>query len=204
MTIDFLSYTNMHYSFFSLYPLLILGLSQQICYATNDAIFEGVAKDDMIAIKSVVESDLSMLEAVGPGGQTPLLNAVLTGKLNAVKTLLNLGANTAATEKDGYNVLHATGFQGRSEILEVLLKHFASQKEAGSFVLDPVTDKHRDGFYPIHRACWGNEERHTETVKVFLKNGVSSALSADNGMACLDMTKNEGAISEIQKGSKEL
>lgn len=128
----------------------------------------------------------------------------MTGKLDAVEALLNLGANTAATEKDGYNVLHAAGFQGRNEILEVLLQHFASQKEAGGFVLDPATDKHRDGFYPIHRACWGNEERHTETVKVLLKNGVSSALSADNGMDCLDMTKNEGTIGELQKGSKEL
>lgn len=51
----------MHFSFFSLYPLLVFGFLQQIYSASNDAIFEGVAKDDKAAIKSVVESDLSML-----------------------------------------------------------------------------------------------------------------------------------------------
>ena len=198
----------MQFPFFSLCLLVVFGLSHQICSASDDKneIFEGVKKDDTTAIKSAVKNDPSTLESIGPGGQTPLLHAVLTGKLESVKTLLDLGANTAATETDGYNVLHAAGFQGRSEILEVLLQHFANQKEAGGFVLDPSTDKHKDGFYPIHRSCWGREPRHTETVKVFLTNNVHSQIAADNGKTCAEMTNNEGTkklisetvISELQ------
>jgi len=179
----------MQFPFFSLCLLVVYGLSHHICSAS---VFEEVQNDDTTAIKKVVKNDPSALESIGPGGQTPLIHAVLTGKLESVKTLLGLGANTAATENDGYNVLHAAGFQGRSEILEVLLQHFAIQKEAGGFVLDPSTDKHEDGFYPIHRSCWGREPRHTETVKVFLTNNVSSQLSADNGKTCAEMTNNEG------------
>jgi ankyrin repeat protein len=183
----------MQFPFFSLCLLVVFGLSHQICSASDDnGIFEGVQKDDTTAIKSAIKNDPSSLESIGPGGQTPLIHAVLTGKLESVKTLLDLGANTAATETDGYNVLHAAGFQGRSEILEVLLQHFANQKEAGGFVLDPSTDKHEDGFYPIHRSCWGREPRHTDTVKVFLTNNVSSQISADNGKTCAEMTNNEG------------
>jgi ankyrin repeat protein len=145
-----------------------------------NAVFEGVQKDDEALIRDALEADPSLLESVGVGGQTPLIHAVLTGKLKAVITLLELGADTTATEQDGYNVLHAAGFQGRAEILKVLL-------EKG---LDPM-DKHRDGFYPIHRACWGPQERHTETVRVFMDFGVSSHLAADDGKICEEMTRNE-------------
>ena len=116
----------------------------------DNAIFKGVKDDDAAAIRSAVENDPSILESIGPGGQTPLIHAVLIGKLNAVTTLLELGADTSATERDGYDVLHASGFQGRAEILEVLLKEFAKEKKAGGFSLDPSTDQHRDGFYPMH------------------------------------------------------
>jgi ankyrin repeat protein len=183
----------MQFPFFSLCLIVVFGLSHQICSASDDnEIFEGVQKDDTTAIKSAVKNDPSTLESITLGGQTPLIHAVLFGKLESVKTLLDLGANTAATEADGYNVLHAAGFQGRSEILEVLLQHFANQKEAGGFVLNPSTDKHEDGYYPIHRSCWGLEPRHTETVKVFLTNNVPLEISADNGKTCEEMTNNEG------------
>lgn len=118
--------------------------------SADDAIFDGVKNDDGAAIQTAVENDPSALESIGQGGQTPLIHAVLTGKLNAVKTLLDIGADTLATERDGYNVLHAAGFQGRAEILQVLLQHFADQKKSGGAVLDPSTDKHKDGFYPLH------------------------------------------------------
>ena len=61
------------------------------------------------------------INAIGPGGQTPLLFAVLSGKEKAAKVLVDSDADLTATEKDGYNVLHAAGFQGRADILKMLL-----------------------------------------------------------------------------------
>jgi ankyrin repeat protein len=159
-------------------PLLVL--SSPTVEAIPNAVFEGVQKDDDAMIRNALEADPSLLESIGVGGQTPLIHAVLTGKLTAVKTLLELGADTTATEKDGYSVLHAAGFQGRAEILKILL-------DRG---LDPL-DKHQDGFYPIHRACWGLQERHTDTVQVFMDYGVSSNLASDDGKICDEMTRNE-------------
>ena len=32
---------------------------------------------------------------------------------------------------------------------------------------------HIDGHTGLHRACWGNEKKHTETVKKFVELGVN-------------------------------
>merc|ERR1719231_88848 len=101
------------------------------------------------------------LNVQGPGGQSPLMHAVLGGKTKAVKFLLKRGADAAVAEKDGYTPMHGAGFQGRAEIAKMLIDHG----------LDPF-DRHRDGYTPIHRACWGAEARHTDTVRVLLEAGV--------------------------------
>ncbi len=43
----------------------------------------------------------------------------------------------------------------------------------------------------MHRACWGKEKRHTDTVKVFLEAGVLPKFKATNGKTCYQMTQNE-------------
>ena len=70
----------------------------------------------------------------------------------------------------GYTPMHGAGFQGRAEIAKLLIAHG----------LDP-SDRHSDGFTPIHRACWGREQRHADTVRVLLKAGVPFDEAASNG-----------------------
>ena len=36
--------------------------------------------------------------------------------------------------------------------------------------LDP-NDYHGDGYTPLHRACWGQEQRHVDTVRVLITAG---------------------------------
>ena len=120
---------------------------------SKDEIFVAVQDDDPEGIQKALD-DGADINQIGAGGQTPLINAVLTGKINAVPKLLEAGADTSLTEQGGCNVVHAAGSQGRGEILKMILDHG----------LDPPTDKHEDGHYPIHRACWGGEPRHTQTV----------------------------------------
>ena len=136
--------------------LMLLALSE--CRSVD--IFEEVAKNSMEGIKKALQ-ETDSINARGPGHQTPLMNAVLTGKATAVKYLLRKGADVTIGEKDGYTPMHGAGFQGRAKIGQMLI----------SFGLDP-RDKHSDGYEPIQRACWGNEARHTETVRMFLDNGV--------------------------------
>lgn len=116
--------------------------------AEEVSIFDAVKADSegVEDIRSLVQKDPSVLESIGNGGQTPLISAVLQGKFRSVETLLELGANVYATEKDGYNVLHAAAFQGRAEVLQLLLDHFREQ----SIDLDIATDQHTDGYYALH------------------------------------------------------
>jgi hypothetical protein len=135
-------------------------------------------------------------------GQTALMGATLRGHANVVEYLLNLSSSSSDTdvankdgrhrrievvdatipEKDGYTPAHGAGFQGRADIMRLLSQY-------GINVMD---DYHADGFVPLHRACWGREERHTETVRVLVNElGVDINLpDRKNGAVCADMTNN--------------
>merc|ERR1719223_1217236 len=124
----------------------------------------------------------------GPGRQTPLMFSVLSGNIEAVKILLEHGANTELGEQDGYTPMHGAGFQGRAEIAAILLDHGV-----------PASSKHKDGFTPLHRACWGKEDRHADTVRVLLENGVSANEKSNAGTMCRDVTTNAATIAVLDE-----
>lgn len=91
------------------------------------------------------------------------MHAVLTGKTTEiVSLLLDHGADVTIGEYMGYTPIHGAGFQGRAELAKLLVQ------KANMNVMDRHKD---DGFTPLHRACWGSQPRHTETVKVLLELG---------------------------------
>ncbi len=58
----------------------------------------------------------------------------------------------------------------------------------------------------LQRACWGREDRHAETVRVMLKNGVPHDLASRDGKTCEQMTRNKGtlaALLEVEEDSYE-
>ena len=116
-------------------------------------------------------------------GQTPLMMSVLMGYTDLVKFFLEKGADVTIPEKDGYTPVHGAGFQGRADIMEILIEHG----------LDP-NDRHEDGFTPLHRACWGREERHTETVRVLLDAGVPATQPDAQGRTCAVLTNNDNTL----------
>ena len=134
----------------SLVWLALLGALGRAARPEDNALFEAVNKDDMGLIRAALEAGAN-IDVQGPGGQSPLMHAVLGGKLAAVKFLLKRGADASIPEKDGYTPMHGAGFQGRAQIAKLLIEHG----------LDPRGTPHDDGFQPIHRAVWGGEQRHT-------------------------------------------
>ena len=95
----------------------------------------------------------------------------------------------------GYTVMHGAGFQGRAEILKLLLEDKRD--------IDP-SEIHQDGFSPLHRACWGNEVRHAETVKVFVEEaGVPWDFKSKKGTTCLDVTGNSATRNFLLKKKKQ-
>eukprot|EP01084_Bolivina_argentea_P144290 253192_1 len=152
-------------------------LSLIVVECVDNALFEAVNTDDPIEIEKLLNSG-SNINTIGPGGQTPLMFAVLGGKLKAAKFLLSKGPDTSIGENDGYTPMHGAGFQGRYEIAKELIKHG----------LDP-RNKHQDGYEPIHRTAWGGEQRHMETAKVLIEAGVPHDAKATNGKTPLSMAK---------------
>ena len=166
----------------SLVWLALLGALGRAARPEDNALFEAVNKDDMGLIKAALEAGAN-IDVQGPGGQSPLMHAVLGGKVAAVKFLLKRGADASIAEKDGYTPMHGAGFQGRAQIARLLIEHG----------LDPRGTPHDDGFQPIHRAVWGGEQRHTDTVKVFLDAGVHVDEAAKNGQRPIEMVRsNQG------------
>jgi len=148
-------------------------------------LFQSVRNDDPDLIREQLNKGAD-INTIGPGGQTPLMHAVLQGRLDAVRFLLRNGADTSIGEKDGFTPLHGAGFQGRAKIATELLK-------AG---MDPM-EYHQDGYLAMHRACWGTEARHAQTVKVFLADGVPPAQAAKNGKTCAEMATNNKMTQKV-------
>ena len=78
--------------------------------ARGGSIFDAVQSDSMEAIKEALKENPEALSTPdGPGGQSPLMHAVLSGKSKAVKYLLKRGADPKVPEKDGYTPMHGAG-----------------------------------------------------------------------------------------------
>lgn len=58
--------------------------------------------NDVASLERLIAADPSQLNEKGSGGQTPLMNAVLSGKTKSVEFLLKAGADVTIPEQDGY------------------------------------------------------------------------------------------------------
>ena len=57
--------------------------------------------------------------------------------------------------------------------------------------------KHEDGFTPLHRACWGREARHTETVRVLLKAGAPPDDVGPDARSMVEMASGNPATQKL-------
>jgi len=99
-------------------------------------------------------------------GQTLIMYAVLTGKSKEIiMLLLEYGADVTIGENMGYTPIHGAAFQGRAELAKILVLNGKMN----------VNDRHDgDGYTPLHRATWGSEKRHADTVRVLLELGADA------------------------------
>ena len=60
--------------------------------------------------------------------------------------------------------------------------------------------RRQDGYFPIHRACWGRKPQHTDTVRVFVEvAGIPFDMKTRDGKTCAQITPNEGTLAFLQK-----
>lgn len=81
-----------------LFPLLCVLLLAPPLSVSAQIIFDAVLDDDAAAIKECISRG-EPINMRGRGGQTPLMNAVFSGKAKAVRALLDAGADCTVPEK---------------------------------------------------------------------------------------------------------
>ena len=167
--------------------LALLVLTSCCSLARSDAqadLFAAVKADSVPGCKAALANGAA-LNARGPGGQTALMAASLGGSPKSAAYLLRRGADASIGEQDGYTPLHGAGYQGRADVARILL-----QDERVPNAM------HADGFFPVHRALWGSEQRHTDTLRVFLENGAYGTLTRD-GKTLLEVAQQKGNSASI-------
>jgi ankyrin repeat protein len=103
----------------------------------DKSLFEALRSDDVTAASAALK-DGANINAISPeGGQTPLMQSVLHGRVEMVRWCLENGADTTIAEKDGYTPMHGAAFQGHAYIVRLLLEHGVA-----------LRDVHKDGFEP--------------------------------------------------------
>jgi ankyrin repeat protein len=144
----------------------------------------------VLEIKSALDVGANINVRNRRNGQTLLMSSVLQGKEEFVHYLLKLGADTTISEKDGYTPPHGAGFQGRATIMKLLFENGINVNEIHT----------RDKYYPIHRACWGRDYRHTETVRYLVKyaNVSIDIKGGPEQKTCFEMTTNPQTKKWIQ------
>ena len=206
-----LRYCRMNMIFLYLLWLFILSITS-FAEATDSgqkdrdvqrALFKASYTEDLPTISQALKDGADIDFRDPDSGQTVLMRSVLTGKIESVRFLLQAGADPTIPEKDGYLPPHGAGFQGRPEIMKIL-------HESGI----NVHMYHEDGYLPFHRACWGNREGHTETIRYLLEIGTDvNVKSTKDQKTCMEITKNAatqavlqeyGARGTVNKASDEL
>jgi ankyrin repeat protein len=176
-----------------LFVCLFLSFKQQpaLSQSLEDKLFMSAIQNDVESVAKYMEEGANVNYQAPGSLQTPLMAAVLRGQTDVVEYLLSRRdvVDVSIPEKDGYTPAHGAAFQGRPEIMSLLIHAGINVKH----------DFHMDGYAPLHRACWGREQRHAETVKV-LRDEAGADLtlpSRTSGATCREMTTNQHTLDLI-------
>ncbi len=84
------------------------------------ALHYGVISDNSELIAYIVGKDRTLLEAKTQEGETPLLTAARVGKCEALKKLIELGADVFAVDSNGNTALHLATIEKKYDIISRL------------------------------------------------------------------------------------
>jgi len=175
------------------YAIPVLAASFVVLVVQGD-VHEAIDRGDLEGVKDALDwgDDINVKSKQN---QTPIMHAVLAGQNEIAEFLLTKNPNMKLTDgkdqKEGYTPLHGAAYKGNAKAVKMLIAHG----------LDP-SERHADGFTPMHRACWGSTAGHAATVEVFLKAGISASQESQDGDNPLSMAthaKNKGAVALIRK-----
>ena len=170
--------------------------SVEIVQAFADAIEEGNSQ----GVKQILQKIPTLIDRQGPEEKTPLMHTIHSQNWKGFKALMENGADVTIPEETGYSPLDVATMMGSPRMVKMLLK-------AGADPLRKV-----QGWYPLHRACSGLSDDHTEIVEILLEHGVPHDLEGKAGKKCIDLCGRNYAtyhevmhrtMAELREGNKE-
>ena len=129
-----------------------------------------VENEDIDAVVEALDAgaNIDKYFDVSGEGQTPMMYASISGYTEIANVLLDRGADlTIGMESSGFTPIHGAAYAGQPDVVKLLLDHGVD-----------ALHRHKDGFIPMHRACWGSTPVHTESVLAFLEHGVDVMTTA--------------------------
>ncbi len=141
--------------------LVACGQTKKLDAAAPDVdIWKAAASGNIAAIKQHLEAGTDVDVKEPPGGGTPLLVAATFGQVEAVKFLIEKGANVNAKSNDGATALHGAAFFCHTEIVKLLLDKGAeanAKNIRGETPLDAVAsqwNQELEGIYTWLAELW--------------------------------------------------
>lgn len=171
-----------------------------LTHGARHNIFSAVAMGDEKAIRELVARTPGDLERRMNGTRMrsmPLHLAVFKNHPAALKTLLNLGANTESLDEAGFTALDLAALEGRRELAQILLERGAKVRLPAAIALHRTEDidtlLHRDPGSLQPGCRWGNlivrasERAPGDVIETLIRNGASVNVR-DNPKTAIDNT----------------
>lgn len=147
-------------------------------------IFGAAATGQLDRLKTLIEQNPSLVNAIAPDGFQPLGLASFFGHLQAAKLLLAHGAEVNSPSNNAQKVqpLHSAVANQHLEIAKMLLEHGAD-----------VNAVQQDGYTPLHEAAQNGQ---IEMVKLLLSYHANKVPQLSDGQTPLNLA--------VQKGHQEI
>ena len=88
---------------------------------TSDNIHEAIIKGNLDAVKTILETNVDLLEARNSDNLTPLLLVSIHGQTEIARFLIEKGADIHAGDNENSTALHNAAAQGHSAVLSLLI-----------------------------------------------------------------------------------
>ncbi|UQN05081.1 ankyrin repeat domain-containing protein [Deinococcus sp. QL22] len=143
-------------------------------------VFEAAATGETACLRTLLDADAPLVNAVSPDGFTPLGLAAFFGQEAVAAELLARGANVNAVSANAMQVqpLHSAVAGNHTGLARLLLSHGAD-----------VNAVQQDGFTPLMAAA---QHGNADLVEDLLAAGADAAAQTDDGRSAASIAQEEG------------
>lgn len=162
--------------------LLVRGLSSNLADPVKGpAIVLAAQARAWRAVRALLDSRLTELEARNPAGETVLMYAALHGDIDLVRLLLKRGAQV---NMSGWTPMHYAAVSGRTDVLALLIEHHA-------YIDAPSAN----GTTPLMMAA---REGRMAAVKLLVAEGADPSLRNEAGLGAPEYLARRGDLAEAR------